>query len=384
MLISAGKAALPMARTATDILRDRVAETIVAASGHPLPDHGSVRAGRAALELARRAGDRSLLLLLSGGASAMLCVPADGITLEEKAAATRTLMNGGIDIHDLNCVRKHLSAVKGGRLGAAVRSSLTLAISDVHYPVEDDPSTIGSGPAAADPTTFADAFDIAAAAGPLPMAVMRHLRAGAAGDLEETIKPGDPRLARARVVVVGNRRTALAGAAACAESLGYAVKVVPEPTVGEAAAAARAFVARALEYLPRLNRPVCVLAAGETTVHVAGRGRGGRNQQFALAAAAKLTDRGVVLASAGTDGVDGPTPAAGALVDSTTCERARRAGLSVERALADNDAYSLFETLGDLIVTGPTGTNVGDIEILLTAGRLPKMPELPRMPRFIG
>ena len=356
-----------MARTAEDILRDRVAETMVAASGHPLPDHGSVQAGRAALELARSAGDRSLLLLLSGGASAMLCVPANGITLEEKAAATRILMNAGIDIHDLNCVRKHLSGVKGGRLGAAVHASLTLAISDVHYPVEDDPSTIGSGPAAADSTTFADALGIAAAAGPLPPSVMRHLRAGAAGDVEETIKPGDPRLARARVVVVGNRRTALAGAAACAESLGYAVAVVTEPTLGEAGAAARAFVARAQQYRPRLSRPVCVLAAGETTVRVAGRGRGGRNQQFALAAAAELTDTGIVLASAGTDGVDGPTPAAGAIVDSTTCDRARRAGLGLERALAENDAYPFFEQLGDLIVTGPTGTNVGDIQILLGA-----------------
>jgi glycerate-2-kinase len=355
-----------MMRTAKDILRDRIAETVVAASGHPLPDHQSVQAGRAALAVAHRAGDRSLLLLLSGGASAMLCAPADGVTLEEKATATRTLMNAGIGIHDLNCVRKHLSAIKGGWLGAAVRSSLTLAISDVHHPIEDDPSTIASGPAVADPTTFADALEIATAAGPLPASVMHHLRSGAAGGVEETIKPGDRRLAGARVVVIGNRRTALAGAAACAESLGYAVTVFTEPTIGEADAAARAFVSRAQQSMTGGDRPVCVLAAGETTVTVTGQGRGGRNQQFALAAAGQLQQHGTAaLVSAGTDGVDGPTPAAGAIVDSTTCDRAIGARLDRDRALADNDAYAFFERLGDLIVTGPTGTNVGDIQVLL-------------------
>ena len=355
-----------MAHTAAGILRDRVQEAIVVMAGHPLPDAASVQAGRASLELARQAGDRALLVLLSGGASAMLCAPADGITLEEKAAATRVLMNTGVDIHDLNCVRKHLSDIKGGRLAAAARSSLTLAISDVHHPIEDDPATIGSGPTAADPTTFAQALEIASAVGGLPAAVMNRLRRGAAGALEETIKPGDPRLRDAHFSIVGNRRTALAAAADCAGALGYAVAVVGEPTSGEANLAARTFMARAEQHFRDAGGPVCVLAAGETTVNVVGHGRGGRNQQFALAAAAELSiRRATVLVSAGTDGIDGPTPAAGALVESTTCDRAIRAGLSRERALADNDAYPFFERLGDLIVTGPTGTNVGDIQILL-------------------
>jgi glycerate 2-kinase len=297
----------------------------------------------------------------------MLCAPAEGITLEDKARAGRMLMHAGADIHDLNCVRKHLSDIKGGRLGAAAGSSLTLAISDVHHPIEDDPSTIGSGPTAGDPTTFTDALVIARGAGDLPPAVLDRLRAGAAGDVEETIKPGDPRLARARLVVIGNRRTALAAAAACAEALGYGVAVISEPTRGEANVAARTFLARAGECLRGASGPVCVLAAGETTVKVAGRGRGGRNQQFALAAAPDLsTLRAMAVASAGTDGIDGLTPAAGAIVDSATCQRAIRAGLDRERALAENDAYPFFEQLGDLIVSGPTGTNVGDIQILLT------------------
>jgi hydroxypyruvate reductase len=196
--------------------------------------------------------------------------------------------------------------------------------------------------------------------------------------IEETLKPGDPRLADARIAIVGNRRTALAAAAAAAEALGYAVSVVSEPTHGEAAMAARTFLAIAERELRDASRPVCVLAAGETTVTVVGSGRGGRNQQFALAAAdvggareRPLRERPLlptVLVSAGTDGIDGPTPAAGAIVDSTTCDRAVRAGLSLERALADNDAYPFFERLGDLIVTGPTGTNVGDLQILVNFG----------------
>ena len=365
-----------MAQTAMDILGDRVTEAIVAATGHPFPDDGSVEAGRAALALAQRAGDRMLLVLLSGGASAMLCAPARGITLGDKATAARLLMGAGAGIHDLNCVRKHLSDIKGGRLAAAASSSLTLAISDVHHPVEDDPSTIGSGPTAADPTTFAQALDIAVKVDRMPRAVIDRLRAGAAGEVEETIKPGDPRLADARVAIVGNRRTALAAAASAAEALGYAVTIVSEPTHGEAAVAARTFLALADRQLRDASRPVCVLAAGETTVTVLGRGRGGRNQQFALAAADAGGARErplhwrhpTVLVSGGTDGIDGPTPAAGAIVDSTTCDRAVAAGLSRERALADNDAYPFFEQLGDLIVTGPTGTNVGDLQVLVSSG----------------
>jgi glycerate-2-kinase len=334
-------------------------------SAHPLPDSASVRAGERALELART-GD-PLVLLLSGGASAMLALPAPGVSLDDKRAAIRALMHGGFGIADLNCVRKHLSSIKGGRLAAAARRAITLAISDVHHPVEDDPSVIGSGPCVPDPSTFAEALVIGRRVQGIPASVIRYFERGAVGLIEETIKPGDPRLAQSAVHVIGNRHTALAGAATAARELGYRVSEIEPPVQGEARDAAIRFVGDARDRLVDQAGPVCVLAAGETTVTVTGRGRGGRNQEFALAAAAALPtlDDFSVLVSMGTDGTDGPTDAAGAIVDSTTLERARQAGLDRVASLADNDAYPFFARLGDLIISGPTGTNVGDVMVLL-------------------
>jgi glycerate-2-kinase len=264
-------------------------------------------------------------------------------------------------------VRKHLSAIKGGRLAAAAGATVTLAISDVVAPVADDPCVIGSGPTVPDPTTFADALaalDRFALRGRVPPAVVALLERGAGGEVEETIKAGDARLARASFHVIGSRLDALAGARERAAALGYTVVEVPEPIVGEAREAG-AWLARraAAAGAPR----VCVLAAGETTVRVRGRGRGGRNQELALAAALEGpgTGGGWVLASAGTDGVDGPTDAAGAIVDPTTLARAAAAGLDPRRFLENNDVYRFFEPLGDLIRTGPTGTNVGDVQVVL-------------------
>jgi glycerate 2-kinase len=337
-------------------------------ASHPSPNAASEAAGRRALACAADSSAGGVLVvLLSGGASSMLAAPAPGISLSDKVQTARTLMNAGVAIADLNCVRKHLSDVKGGRLAALARHSVTLAISDVHGPVADDPAVIGSGPTVADPTTFADALRVierAGVAGALPPAVIAHLRAAA----NETPKPGDARLADATYEVIGNRHMAMAGAAAVARALGYETRVLDAATAGEARDAGKAFVAGVLSEAG--GRAICAIASGETTVHVRGSGRGGRNQEFALGALAAIDSRprdhrSLVLASAGTDGIDGPTDAAGAIVDVTTSARARQRGVDAEHALRSNGAYDFFAPLGDLIKWGGTGTNVGDLHVLL-------------------
>ena len=340
-------------------------------AGHPAPTYGSVAAGLRALAVARgRAGTEGLFVLLSGGASAMLAVPAPGITLEDKVHTSRALMAAGAPIDELNCVRKHLSSIKGGQLAVAARRSLTLALSDVHAPVEDDPSVIGSGPTVPDRSTFAQAREIVARRGVrVSDAVRTRLEQGVRGEVEETPKPGDSRIGESVFRVIGNRHTAAAGCRTAAEERGYRVIVVAAATAGEAREAARAFVESAA--VAPGGPPLCVIASGETTVTVRGDGLGGRNQEFALAAAAAVSAlsagsaRPIVLGSAGTDGIDGPTDAAGAIVDATTLERARCHGLEVDAFLARNDAYRFFEPIGDLIRWGPTGTNVGDLHVLL-------------------
>lgn len=339
-------------------------------AAHPDPDERSERAGRRALALASSVpADATLLVLLSGGASALMCVPSEGITRADKAATARALMAAGVPIADLNTVRKHLSDVKGGRLGAAAGWRVrTLAISDVHGPVPDDPSAIGSGPTVPDPTTYADALAVVERSDArIPAVVRQHLEAGAQGRKSET--PKDTGGAPVRFEVVGNRRTAMDGAAAAAAALGYEVRAIEEATSGEARVAGRAFAARALALAA--GQPVCVIAAGEPVVTVVGDGRGGRNQEFVLGAAPVLDGVGkdgvqVVCASAGTDGTDGPTDAAGGIVDSGFVRRARAAGLDIDMALARNDAYPLLASLGGLLMFGPTGTNVGDLHVLLT------------------
>jgi len=345
--------------------------------GHPVPNFGSEAAGRRALAMAAAARpDERVLVLLSGGASALLAAPAAGLTLADKQRATTVLLNEGAEIHRLNVVRKHLSAIKGGQLAVAtVAPCLTLMISDV---VGDDPSVIASGPTVADPSTFRDALDAIDHLGgraAYPAAVVAHLERGMAGKNPETPKPGDPRLARSGALVVGGRRQAMEGAAATARRLGYHVVVLEQPVVGEAREAAVVQIGHMAEVAAAADRrrPVCVISSGETTVRVTGLGRGGRNQEFALAAATMREHLGTsapgrwMLASVGTDGVDGPTDAAGAVVDATTVERAIRAGLAPPgEFLHNNDAYGFFAPLGDLIKTGPTGTNVGDLQVFLS------------------
>jgi hydroxypyruvate reductase len=366
-VIAAGKAAQAMrdAFVSASLASLRIVMTTGPETGHPLPNDASVAAARRALDLARRVEATDLLVvLLSGGASAKMAMPADGVTLAEKQETARLLLTRGADIHQLNTVRKHLSGIKGGQLAAAtVGKVMTLAVSDV---IGDDLSMIASGPTVPDATTFEAALDVLDAHGgraSFPPAVVTRLHRGAAGELLETPKPGDERLARSMARVIGNRFTAVDGARAAAEALGYAVHVVDDPIVGEARDAGAALARRAAA----LGRG-CVLACGETTVRVTGAGRGGRNLELALGMLPHVAAYGATAAAAsiGTDGIDGPTDAAGAIVDSTSTARAAAAGLDPSTYLDDNNTYEFFDRLGDLIRTGPTGTNVGDLQIILT------------------
>jgi len=386
-VLAAGKAAPAMAAAAARRLGPNVRAGLVIASepatvpagfelvvgGHPLPTAASEAAGRKAVALAEStADDDTLLVLISGGASALMALPADGVTLDDKRATTQQLLRAGADIYALNTVRKHLSAIKGGWLAAGARGVChALAISDV---VGDDLSVIASGPTVADASRFEDALAVIqqfGGDGAYPAAVVSRLHAGAAGAAAETPKPGDLRLASTRTSVIGSRRDAMEGAATEAESLGYHVLRLDDAVVGEARTAAVSHLGAVLARAAGVGRPACIVSSGETTVRVTGGGKGGRNQEFALAAAMALGGTGlrtaIVLASIGTDGIDGPTDAAGAIADSTTIERAHRAGLTPAHALSDNNAYAFFDALGDLIHTGPTGTNVGDLQVILLA-----------------
>lgn len=386
-VIAAGKAAPGMMTAFLDLASARVQGGLVVAAGggvpmppgidvrvggHPTPTGASVAAGRRALDIAGGLqDDERLVVLLSGGASAMLAVPAEEVSLQDKQETTARLLGEGADIGRLNTVRKHLSRIKGGWLGAAARRpSLTLAISDV---IGDDLSVIGSGPTVPDASTYGAALAVLDTFGPrarYPAAAVRRLERGANGLLAETPKPGDLRLALSLARVVASRLDALEGARAAAEALGYRTAVRSDPVIGEARDAAQSHLGLAGILARGVGRPACILSAGETTVRVRGGGRGGRNQEFALAAAALLPGFGadVVCASCGTDGVDGPTDAAGGMTDATTLERARALGLGGHDGyLRNNDSYAFLRAVGDLVITGPTGTNVGDIQILLIA-----------------
>jgi glycerate 2-kinase len=384
-VVAVGKAAWPMAAALARMSLGPVRGGVVAGprigdetlppelewfqATHPLPNHQSVAAARRSLALAEAVDNSGVLVvLLSGGASSMLAYPVPAITLDDKIATARLLMEGGVAIDGLNCVRKHLSLVKGGRLGALASRSFTLAISDVHGPIPDDPSVIGSGPTVPDSTTFGDAQRVIAEAGvQVRPAVAAYLERGARDQEPETVKPGDERLAHARFEVIGSRRDAVEAAWRAAERAGYRVEVVEEATHGEARVAGQHFLNIGGRLASQSGRPLCVLGSGETTVRVTGGGVGGRNQEFALGAASAITEfeGAALLASIGTDGADGPTEAAGAVVDSSTLDRAAHVGLEWISSLERNDAYHFFEPLGDLIVTGPTGTNVGDLHVLL-------------------
>jgi glycerate 2-kinase len=339
--------------------------------GHPLPNHASVLAAERALSIAQRASVNDLMVvLLSGGGSALMALPADSLSLNDKQDTAHRLMAHGADIYELNTVRKHLSSIKGGQLAAATEARvITMAVSDV---VGDDLSVIASGPTVPDDSTFSDALAVIDRRGGnamYPAPVIARLRAGIEGRVPDTPSTGDPRLARSRASVIGQQRGAIDGARRAAESLGYRVLVIDEPVTGEARVAATQYVEGVAAKLATLPPPVCVISAGETTVTVRGSGKGGRNQEFALAMVPVLATFGVTVAAAsiGTDGIDGPTDAAGAAVDHTSAPRAAALGLDARRHLDDNNAYAFFDRLGDLIRTGPTSTNVGDLQVMLIA-----------------
>lgn len=394
VIAGAGKAAAGMGLAAEEFLGGKIASGVLAmprgespsfrvltpvAAGHPLPDAGSERAARAVLAALAAAGEETLVLfLLSGGASALLAAPAPGISLADKRAATGSLLRAGAAIAELNAVRKHLSAVKGGRLAVAAHPAamLTLALSDVPG---DDPSVIGSGPTTADPSFFADALaalDRHGLHAGFPGPALDLLERGAAGNAPETPKLGDPRLARSEMRIIGSGATALAAAAGKADALGWPVDAAVAPVQGEAREAGRRLAAWALRAQKALapGGRRCLLSAGETTVTVRGPGRGGRSQELALAFSIAVTGRpGIELLSAGSDGRDGPTDAAGAVVDGAAVPRAAALGLDAAAFLERNDSHSFFAELDrrgggrSLLRTGPTGTNVSDLQVILVS-----------------
>jgi glycerate 2-kinase len=382
-VVAAGKAAPAMCAAVADIVRSRLLGGTVAApprhapaiegvevweAGHPVPTMHSVAAAASALWEARSAGPDDLVLcLLSGGASALWTAPEAGLTLDDLRRTTTSLLRAGAPISEVNTVRKHLSRIAGGRLARAAAPApvLTLAVSDVIGAGDD---MIGSGPTLPDPSTFADALSVLRHRdAEVPPAVLAHLQAGAAGRVPETPKPGDlDNLAGFHLLASIDE--ALNGARAEAGRLGYEVEVVCARTEGEAREVGEEIARRARREQDAGRRCAALLWGGETTVKVSGDGKGGRNQEVALAAALTLEGvEGVAVASLGTDGIDGPTDAAGALVDGDTIGRGRAAGLDPHAALARNDAYTFLHAAGDLLVTGPSGTNVNDVCVALIA-----------------
>jgi len=337
-------------------------------ASHPYPDARSEAAGHRAIATAQGVhSGEALVILLSGGASALMAAPIDGVSLADKAETTRLMMTSGADIHALNTVRRHLSKVKGGRLaGACVGTTITLAISDV---VGDDLHAIGSGPGVADETTWADAAAALERFGGDAHSdrVKSVIRAGLEGRLAETPKPGHPALARAKARVIGSRLDAMEGARVAAAERGYHAITMSEPVTGEAREVAVEWLRRARDLVAQAPRPACVIASGETTVRVTGTGTGGRNLEFVLALAEPLSALpGMAVSSVGTDGIDGSSGVAGGIVDSTTLNRAAAAGLAAPgHYLAANDSFAFFAPLDDLVRLGRTDTNVGDLQVLL-------------------
>lgn len=383
LLLGAGKAAVGMARGALEVFGGWIsAGTITTKDGHgaelpgidvweaahPVPDTRGMAGAAEALRLARSAGPRDLVLvLLSGGASALWAAPAAGVSLSELGEVTDRLMRAGATIQELNTVRKHLSRIGGGWLARAAAPArvVTLAVSDV---VGGALEVIASGPTVPDPSTFADALEVLAERGIQPSAAVRaHLQAGDAEEVEETPKELDPCFARASAHVVAGLRDALEGAAREAERLGYRARIVADDVEGEARSVGEQVGLLVRGTLTeRQEAPVALILGGETTVTVNGTGRGGRNQELALALAMEIEGvRGVLCASLGTDGTDGPTDAAGAFADGGTVARGEAAGLDARDALRRNDAHPFLRAAGDLIVTGPTGTNVNDVVLIL-------------------
>ena len=395
-VVAVGKAAAAMARAACEILGPRVAGGVVIApapasaraltdaetrtlgnlrpfrGGHPVPTDGSERGARAVAELVNTLGAGDLLLcLISGGGSALMTFPPSGVSLHDVCETTDVLLRAGATIDELNSVRKHLDRLKGGRLAqaAAPASVLALILSDV---LGDRPDVIASGPLSPDPTTFSDALavvDRCQVRDRIPTAALEYLECGARGAVPESPGPDAPCFANVDVRIVGSNRMAAHAAFQEAERRGYGTRLLTTTLSGEASEVGRMLAARGLEIKGGrgpIAPPACLIASGETTVKVRGAGKGGRNQELVLGAALALHGREpLLIASMGTDGIDGASHAAGAFGDQTTIARAEALGLDAAAALTANDSTPFFEALDDLIVTGSTGTNVMDVQVVL-------------------
>lgn len=384
--VGAGKASAAMAAELEQILGDHLHGGVVVVpyglrrpmrtitlveAAHPLPDEAGRRAAQQVLTLVRQLRpDDLLFVLLSGGASSLLAAPSPPVTLAEKRRTTRLLLRSGATIQEINTVRKHLSSLKGGRLATATPARIiSLILSDV---IGDDLGTIASGPTAPDPTTYADACAILRRYGlwgTIPARARASLAAGMRGGRAETPKPRSAAFRRVQNEIIGNNAAAVAAVARTASRSGFRTLVLSTSLTGEAREAARLFgsIAREIHSFNRpVSRPACVIAGGELTVTVRGPGRGGRAQEFALAAALEIaTLPGVWIAAVGTDGADGPTEVAGAVVTGDTVGRARPLRVNPMDALRQNDAYRFFKKVGGHIDTGRTGTNVNDLYLLI-------------------
>ncbi|MDE3091203.1 MAG: glycerate kinase, partial [Chloroflexota bacterium] len=391
-VVGFGKASAAMAQAVEEICGDtlRVAHGAVTVkyghaaalqktqlheAGHPLPDENSLRGTQKILQILGEATTDDLVIcLISGGGSALLELPVAGVSLDDLRVTTDALMRSGATINETNTLRKHLSQVKGGQLARSAHGAqiVSLILSDV---IGSSLDTIASGPTAPDSTTFADALaviDRRDVRAQLPTSVVRHLERGARGEIADTPKASDLVFARVQNVIIANNEIACEAAMQAAQARGFNTLLLTSSLQGEAREVAKVFAAIAKEIV-RSNRPVarpaCVIAGGETTVTVRGRGKGGRSQEFALAAALEIAGMpGIVALSAGTDGTDGSTDAAGALADGATLARAAARGLDAHAFLSNNDAYNFFQPLDDLIITGPTHTNVNDVVMILVGG----------------
>jgi glycerate 2-kinase len=383
IVVGGGKAGASMAKAIEEILGPRTVAGLVNVkyghtadtrvlkvneAGHPIPDEAGLDGARRIAELAKGAGEGDLVLcLISGGGSALLPLPSEGITLADLQTLNDALLRCGATINEINAVRKHLSRIKGGGLAhlAYPAELVSLILSDV---VGNPLDVIASGPTVADASTFAQACSVIKKYGlwgKIPPSVAERLQQGRDGLVPETPKAGDPIFARTYNLVVGSNEIAARAAIVRARELGFNTLLLSTFVEGEAREVGRVFaaVAKEIAYSGQpVPRPACVVTGGETTVTLRGQGKGGRNQELALAAALEIAGlKGAMIIGLATDGTDGPTDAAGALADGTTIERAQARGLDAARYLADNDSYHFFEALGDLIVTGPTNTNVHDL-----------------------
>ena len=386
-VVGTGKASISMAQAIEEIFGNRITKGMVTAkyghllplkkteiieAGHPIPDQKGYEGAKKIQRLLKESGPSDLVIfLLSGGGSALLPFPSDGIEIKEKQEVTQLLLDCGADIQEINTIRKHISMMKGGWLAKWAYPSTVIAfiLSDV---VGDPLDVIGSGPTVPDPSTFKEAWEILKKydlLSEISSSIKKHLQSGKNGKVEETPKPGDAVFEKVHNFLIGSNILALRTAEKEAASLGLNTLILSSSIVGETREAARFHTAIAKEVISSGNpipRPACILSGGETTVTIKGKGLGGRNQEFALAGALEISGlEKVVILSGGTDGTDGPTDAAGALADHTTLHRAKSMGMNPKAHLENNDAYPFFQKLGDLLITGPTHTNVMDVRIIL-------------------